>query len=343
MTSTSHNGRKWILLRVTVWLAILSGVGGLASIVLAYFEDEDWLFLASTWLSFLTLLTGCLCILLFFVRYLQAPHSVQWTDILPLVIPFAACIILFWIGAIGYGLGGHWLSGPCVTGGIASCILLFATLVVSSLLAKYRGSDILADLANVLKSYQWLFSLRTLLFVVPVLGIGIGWFGMKYNSARPQRKAAEVFESLGGTVGTRGVLSRVVFISFLGVSAPITDTDLVHLEGLASLESLDLGGTQITDAGLVHVKGLTNLWSLSLKGTQITDAGLVHLKGLTNLYSLALDKTQITDAGLVHLRGLTKLIYLPLHNTQVTAEGKEKFRQALPECKFRDSSQHPRF
>ena len=49
-----------------------------------------------------------------------------------------------------------------------------------------------------------------------------------------------------------------------------------------------LAGTKVTDAGLVHLKGLAQLQSLDLMEHQVTDAGLEHLKGLTQLQSLDL-------------------------------------------------------
>ncbi len=66
---------------------------------------------------------------------------------------------------------------------------------------------------------------------------------------------------------------------------------------------VNLNGTQITDAGLVHLEGLTSLQELNLDNThQITDAGLVHLEGLTSLRMLFLHNTQITDAGVAKLK-----------------------------------------
>ena len=67
--------------------------------------------------------------------------------------------------------------------------------------------------------------------------------------------------------------------------------------------TVDLRNTPITDAGLVHLKGLAGLQTLAFNDTQITDVGIVHLKGLTSLQSLSLRGTQITDTGLVHLQG----------------------------------------
>jgi hypothetical protein len=101
----------------------------------------------------------------------------------------------------------------------------------------------------------------------------------------------------------------------------LSDAELVHLEGLTKLETLDLTDTElVTDAGLVHLKGLTKLETLDLSGTATTDAGLVHLKGLTNLQTLKLSGG-VTDAGLLHLKPLTKLQTLALRHSQITDVG----------------------
>ena len=52
-----------------------------------------------------------------------------------------------------------------------------------------------------------------------------------------------------------------------------------------------LHNTKITDPGLVHLKGLAKLQTLSVSGgimrrSGITDASLVHLKGLVGLETL---------------------------------------------------------
>ena len=60
-------------------------------------------------------------------------------------------------------------------------------------------------------------------------------------------------------------------------------------------------GTQVTDAELVHLKGLASLKSLTPSGTQITDGGLVHLKGLDNLKWLRLIESKVTGAGVAEL------------------------------------------
>ncbi|MHC4111897.1 MAG: redoxin family protein, partial [Planctomycetota bacterium] len=105
-------------------------------------------------------------------------------------------------------------------------------------------------------------------------------------------------------------------------STQTTDADLAQrLEGLTSLQELNLSRTQITNKGLTHLSGLTSLRKLFLSNTQITDAGLAHLKNLTSLQSLCLHDTQVSDAGLAHLKDLTSLQSLCLHDTQVSDAG----------------------
>ena len=59
------------------------------------------------------------------------------------------------------------------------------------------------------------------------------------------------------------------------------------MEGLTSLQNLNLGGTNVTDAGLAHLKGLTDLQNLHLGNTKVTDAGVKELQQ-------ALPKAKIT-------------------------------------------------
>jgi hypothetical protein len=101
----------------------------------------------------------------------------------------------------------------------------------------------------------------------------------------------------------------------------LSDAELVHLKGLTSLKSLDLGGyMHMTDGGLEHLKGLTTLQTLILP-EQITDAGLLHLKGVTELQALNLGNTKITDTGLLHLKRLPRLQGLFLRGTKITDAG----------------------
>jgi serine/threonine protein kinase len=110
-------------------------------------------------------------------------------------------------------------------------------------------------------------------------------------------------------------------VSIILDRTPITDADLVHLQGLNRLKALNLVGTSITDAGLVYLHGLSGLQWLELTGTQVSDEGLAQLRDLTNLEWLFLNYTKITDSGLRHLQMLSKVKTLQLGGTAITDRG----------------------
>ena len=64
----------------------------------------------------------------------------------------------------------------------------------------------------------------------------------------------------------------------------------------------------------------------------LTDAGLVHLGKLTALRKLSLTGNRISDAGLDQLTGLKNLEVLHVGDTRVTESGRQRLRQALPNC-----------
>jgi internalin A len=184
------------------------------------------------------------------------------------------------------------------------------------------------------------FSVRGLIVLVLVIGLGLGWI---VRSARIQRDAVAAIERAGGDVAydseweyAKSIqaakprpprwLVELLGVDFFGhvtnVSGLIaTDTSIVHVGSLSELEGLSLAGSPIGDNGAAHLQGLTKLRSLELRGTNITDVGLKHLKGLTTLSYLGLNSTKITDRGLVHLKGLSDLAYLDIHGTQITDAG----------------------
>ena len=190
------------------------------------------------------------------------------------------------------------------------------------------------------------FSLRTLLIVLVLLSLLLGWFALKIRQAQRQRQVVEAIQKAGGwvrydfEVDESGApiggekwpglawLRKLFGEDLLGdvdtvgsFGSEVSDVLLEQFKGLADLKRLHLTGVPVTDAGIEHLKGLTNLQVLDLSGTQMTDLGLQHLKGLTNLQVLWLSDTQVTDAGLQHLKGLPSLEQLNLSGTQVTDTG----------------------
>jgi internalin A len=164
------------------------------------------------------------------------------------------------------------------------------------------------------------FSVRGLIVLVLVIGLGMGWI---VRSARIQREAVAAIRKAHGSVaydwqlksgyGAFGeppwprwlvhTLGVDYFGSVVSVDIPSASEDgLVHIGQLGRLRVLQIGTSDMTDAALAHLKGLSNLTYLDLKGTQVTDSGLAHLKGLTKLSLLNLSGTPVTDAGVSELQ-----------------------------------------
>ncbi len=197
------------------------------------------------------------------------------------------------------------------------------------------------------RRYRWRrllqYRLRTLLAFTAIVAT---WLGLWSNSARRQRDAVAALRKCGALVGydfedyglekpqhwpawivdTVGVDYFANIVHIDAIDANTTDADLIHIESLKYLQSLNLGGTQVSDAGLAYLPGLTRLQRLFLNYTRATDGGLIHVRNLTGLEELNLSGTQVTDNALVHLSGLTGLWSLDLSDTGVTDAGLVHFR-----------------
>ncbi len=111
----------------------------------------------------------------------------------------------------------------------------------------------------------------------------------------------------------------------------ITDSTLEILEGVPSLEWLDIGWSQITDTGLDHLSSLSNLRALTMGGNKLTGASLQVLRQLPQLEYLDIGGTQRTDSGLwsmlltddgvQSIATVTELRELRLAGTSITGRG----------------------
>ena len=99
-------------------------------------------------------------------------------------------------------------------------------------------------------------------------------------------EAANKITKLGGSFPYDESSPRRPINSVAFYNTKVTDAELVHLQGLAQLQTLFLTSTPVTDAGLEHLKGLTQLRTLDLGGTGVTAAGLEHFRGLCNSNTL---------------------------------------------------------
>ncbi|MBN1588499.1 MAG: hypothetical protein JW888_03200 [Pirellulales bacterium] len=105
---------------------------------------------------------------------------------------------------------------------------------------------------------------------------------------------------------------------------------LADLQGLDSLDSLDLSGTEVADKDLEALTPLKSLKTLLLARTAISDAGMARLAGLGALETLDLSDTQVSDAGLPYLRGMKKLRTLVTHRSRVTEQGLAALESVRP-------------
>ena len=136
---------------------------------------------------------------------------------------------------------------------------------------------------------RWLqVSLRTLLVVVTLLCIGLGWV---VHRGERQRRAVAALKEKGGVV------------SYDWSPDSVGETPCLPPDYSVDVEIVMLFGKKVKDADMAHLKRLRGLRTLYLTSTQITDAGLSNLAGRTSLRGLNLRWTQVTDAGLPQLQG----------------------------------------
>jgi internalin A len=204
-----------------------------------------------------------------------------------------------------------------------------------------RGIEVTVQLKPISRPW-WTylrFSIRGLIVLVLLMGLGLGWM---VRSAHTQRDAVAAIRKAGGLVKydwewSNGYdisggkpwapqwLLDLIGVDFFGHVTSVwlqpapTDGAIAEVGRLTQLERLQLVGRFFSDGELSHLKGLTKLSNLCL--SNVSDAGLARLKGLTKLKILIISGTQVTDAGLAHLKGLTNLKCLQLDGTQVTDAG----------------------
>lgn len=187
------------------------------------------------------------------------------------------------------------------------------------------------------------FSLATLLLMVPVLGVPLGWLAREMDLAKQQRDAVGVLHKshANAYVQRQPVRENISYGTFqsrltLALGEDFfsdavylhlhrgTDSDLQTVRNLKGLQALVIAESAITDEGLAQLKALPQLTVLHMNKTPVTDAGLEHLQSFGNLNQLVINNMRITDSGLERVAGFAKLQVLELENTEVTDAGLEK-------------------
>ena len=214
------------------------------------------------------------------------------------------------------------------------------------------------------------FSLRTLLIMTAIGGIGLAGLGHWLRDFQQQQAALERARKRGFTFGIadgplpgfmyrRFGLRGVIAVRGLGeigkFNTDITADDLESLRGLrcrgvflnASTVSddelthlllttgqVEFGAdrTGIGDKSLEHLSQFHQLESLSLGGTKVTNEGVAYLTRLPRLHTLSLIGSPITDAAIPHLKSMQQLRIL--YVSSLSPEGIAELRKALPNCKI---------
>src|SRR5262249_53785384 len=154
-------------------------------------------------------------------------------------------------------------------------------------------------------------TVRALMVLVVVVGVGLGWF---IRGVRLQRDAVSAVERARGHVGYEWEYKDDQPVPGGTPRAPAPDWLLkrVGVDCLYSVVSVGLYGPG-TDADLARIGNLRRLRQLNILRAKVTDGGLAHLEGIAGLRALYLSDMPITDAGLGHLT-LTRLRWLSLQN-----------------------------
>lgn len=187
------------------------------------------------------------------------------------------------------------------------------------------------------RSAWWRFSLRSLLVLVTLLAIGLGWF-VYWRDAKGREAAAgdwvlhhgggiAEFDSreatnppwwvrcLAETLPDR-CLRTVTYVDFL---KDPTDADLAVLRDLPNLKQLNLNNAaRVTPARLAPLAKMRNLEVLYLMKTPVGDEGLAHVRNLHSLKELWIEETGITDASMPWIASNRKLTHLDVDGAKIT-------------------------
>ena len=189
-------------------------------------------------------------------------------------------------------------------------------------------------------------SVRGLLGVVLLIGVGMGWI---VRQARVQREAVEAIDSVGGNSlasyssdpnagssanqlsGWKKWIAGYIGLDYVDHVAVVTlksngnqsdwQQAINRLGDLHQIRAINLMGRHVNDDVLAELEGMNDVELLLLQFTGISDAGLAHVRNLTNLKTVYISGAGISDACLAHLKGLTRLSDLSLHGTRVSDNG----------------------
>jgi hypothetical protein len=197
---------------------------------------------------------------------------------------------------------------------------------------------------------RWRFRirLRTLLIAVTLFCLWCTYVALKH---RAEHAAAKALAQAGATVDWQGSspewLTKLIGddpfayvreVSF--VDAPVTDSDLEHLQSLPTLQKLYIAqNNTFTGTGLRYLAGMNDLTMLYIYDVPMTDEGLRALPPLPRLAELYVLATCITDEGVEHVRRFPAAKEIQLGSEQLTKNAVSKLGAELPNAQVGWSGQ----
>lgn len=169
---------------------------------------------------------------------------------------------------------------------------------------------------------RWLrFSLRTMLVLMVLTSLALGWLGNTLIRVRQQREIVAEIEAAGGKILYEYQLQPREFGEDLTPPGPKLLRMLLGDDAFAQVawvQSCHDGESRLTNQDLERLHELPALWNLDLHGAGISDKGVDQIKRLAGLKWLSLWETRVTGQGLARLSTLDKLEYLGLSGDSVT-------------------------
>lgn len=195
--------------------------------------------------------------------------------------------------------------------------------------------------------HRFQFSLKVLLLLVLVAGVGCARLSSWLQQTRKQRDVVAMLAPRGAGAsypgeeepGFRTLIGQQYFRSPVGLSVArgFQGGDAAMISALTDLRSLTLASPNVSDDDLIHLARLTRLNWLCLRDTNVRGPGLKHVARLPQLVSLDLAGSAVTDEGLTNLR-LRRLRHLYLGSTEIGDQGVAAI-STLPDLKTLDLSQ----
>ena len=190
---------------------------------------------------------------------------------------------------------------------------------------------------------RWLrFSLRSLMLLVAIVSIPLGWMAWQVNRVRNQRLIVAELSSVGGQViysyrsqqmrpqeppgpkWLRSLLGDDIFSDVKEVDIRhdhVTEQTLARIATLHAVHTLHMESGQISDNGLAHLAKMSTLQQVVLQSRGFSDASLAQLTKSKGLKALTVYSPKLTDVGLKYVGKLKKLETIDIMADKVTGDG----------------------